>query len=55
MRSCELVTFITAAACAISKNYSTEELTVIAAAFTQLGDTIATIIAQEDACEKEVK
>lgn len=51
MTSCELVTFITAAACAISKNCPQEELPVLAAAFSQLGDTLATIIAQKEFCD----
>lgn len=55
MQSCELVTFITAVACSISKCCAKEELPVIAATFTQLGDTIATIIAQEEACGKDVE
>jgi len=50
MRSCELVTLITAVACSITECYSSEELPVIAAIFTQLGDTIGTIIAQEEFC-----
>ena len=50
MRSCELVTLVTAIACGITECYSNEELPVIAAIFTQLGDTIATILAQEEFC-----
>ena len=50
MRSCELVTLITAIACSISQCYPSEELPVIAAIFTQLGDTLGTIIAQEEFC-----
>jgi hypothetical protein len=47
MQSCELVTAITAIACAIANNYSEEEIGVLASAFNQLGDTLATIVAQE--------
>lgn len=50
MQPCELVTFVTAIACSITKCCSEEELPVIAAVFTQLGDTIATILAQKEAC-----
>lgn len=50
MRSCELVTLITVIACSITECYSSEELPVIAAIFTQLGDTIETILAQEEFC-----
>jgi hypothetical protein len=47
MRSCELAATITAIACTIANNYSDDELAVLAAAFTQLGDTLGTILAQE--------
>lgn len=51
MRSCELVAFVTAAACTIAQCYPEEELPVLAAVFTQLGDTLSTIMAQEEACK----
>lgn len=47
MQSCELVATITAIACAIANNFSEEEVSVLASAFSQLGDTLATILAQE--------
>lgn len=47
MRSCELVSFVTAVACNMANCYSDEELAVMAAVFTQLGDTLATILANE--------
>jgi len=50
MRSCELVTLITAVACSISQCYPSEELPVLSAIFVQLGDTLATIIAQDELC-----
>jgi hypothetical protein len=53
MGSCELVTTITAIACTITKNYTNEEAALIAAVLTQLGDTIATILAQQDLCSKD--
>jgi len=55
MQSCELVASITAIACTISKCFSKEELPRIAAIFTQLGDTLGTIIAQEEFCSKDVE
>lgn len=55
MQSCELVTYITAIACTISKCYAKEELPIIASFFTQLGDTIQTIIANEEIQVKDVK
>ncbi|MGB8455915.1 MAG: DUF6774 domain-containing protein [Anaerocolumna sp.] len=48
MQSCELVATITAIACAIANNCSEDEISVLAAAFNQLGDTLATILARED-------
>lgn len=47
MHDCDLISFITAAACAIIKCFSDEELELMAAAFTQLGDTLATYLAQK--------
>ncbi|WMJ86665.1 DUF6774 domain-containing protein [Anaerocolumna sp. MB42-C2] len=47
MQSCELVATITALACAIANNCTVDEITVMAATFTQLGDTLTTILAQE--------
>jgi hypothetical protein len=53
MQSCELVTFVTAVACTISQCYSEDELAVIAAVFSQLGDTLETILAQEQLCNDD--
>ncbi len=47
MRSCELVATITAIACAIANNCSEDEVTLLSSAFSQLGDTLGTILAQE--------
>jgi dolichol kinase len=44
MDDCELVAFITALACGISKCFSEEEIEILGASFTQLGDTLATIL-----------
>jgi len=41
--SCELVSSISALACLIAKDKSIDELSILAAFFTQLGDTLATI------------
>lgn len=43
MQSCEFVTFISTLACSISKNKSQKEIELLAAFFTQLGDTLATL------------
>ncbi|MGN1269555.1 MAG: DUF6774 domain-containing protein [Clostridia bacterium] len=45
MEGCELVTLISTLACAISKDKTVDELNLLAAIFTQLGDSIATIAA----------
>ncbi|WP_337400150.1 DUF6774 domain-containing protein [Congzhengia sp.] len=45
MNPCELVTLISSLSCAISKTFSAEEISILAAVFTQLGDSLATILA----------
>ncbi|WP_394915033.1 DUF6774 domain-containing protein [uncultured Robinsoniella sp.] len=50
MHSCELVVTISATACAISKGKSPDEIALLATIFSQLGDTLATIAAQEALC-----
>ncbi len=52
---CELVATITAIACTITQQTTNEEAALLAAVFTQLGDTIATILTQQDLCSKEDK
>lgn len=51
MNSCELTFAITALANAIAPNFNDDELSVLVAAATQLGDTLATIIVQRTLCE----
>lgn len=46
MNACEFAVSIATAACAIANNCNEEELAVYAAAFAQLGDTLATILAK---------
>ena len=48
MHECELVVFISTLACSISKCYSTDEISLLAAIFCQLGDTLATIATKRD-------
>lgn len=43
MKSCEFVNFISILACQIAKGKTEEEITCLAAFFTQLGDTLITI------------
>lgn len=45
MSNCEFVTFISILACSIAKDKSSEEIAIIAAFFTQLGDTLTTLSA----------
>ena len=53
MNSCELITTISAIACTITKDKTTEEITMLGAIFTQLGDTLATIAVHNDNCETD--
>lgn len=48
MSSCELVTLVSALACSITKVFSKEETALLAAIFTQLGDTLATIAVNDE-------
>lgn len=50
MNSCELVTFISSVACAISKSYSKEDVAMLSAIFSQLGDTLSTILTHDEIC-----
>lgn len=52
MDSCELITLITAIACALTKCCSEDELSILAVSFTQLGDTLATFLTKEELIEK---
>lgn len=51
----ELTLSITALANAIASNFSDEELAVLAAASSQLGDTLATILAQRILIDTQCK
>lgn len=52
MNSCELVTLVSSIACAIAKNHTSDEISLIAAVFSQLGDTLETIQANEELCQQ---
>ena len=43
MNPCAFVNFISLLACDIAKDKSSEDLEILAAIFTQLGDTLATL------------
>lgn len=48
----ELTVTITALANALANQYTEQELSLLAAIFTQLGDTLATIAARRSLCEE---
>lgn len=45
MNSCEFVTAISILACSIAKDKTQNEIAILAAFFTQLGDTLTTLSA----------
>ncbi|HCD43992.1 MAG TPA: hypothetical protein DEQ64_09710 [Lachnoclostridium sp.] len=50
MQPCELVMFVSSLACCIAQDRSSDELALLASIFSQLGDSLATIAAQQDIC-----
>lgn len=55
MNSCELVNLVSMLSCLIVQNYNTNEIALLAAVFTQLGDSLATILANEEFLEDNCK
>jgi hypothetical protein len=53
MNSCELVVFISTTACCIAKGKSAAEINLLSTVFTQLGDTLATIVANNECSNQE--
>ena len=51
MNTCELTAAITAAANALSCGRSVDEINLLGAVLTQLGDTLITIATQNSICE----
>ena len=51
MNSCQLTASITALANVITCRLNIEEITLLAALFVQLGDTLATIATQKSICD----
>lgn len=51
MNACEITAAVTALANAISCRLDTNELALVGAILTQLGDTLETISAQRELCE----
>ena len=52
MDGCELMTLVTAIACGITKCSSEDEINILSVAFSQLGDCLATYLAQKQICEE---
>lgn len=50
MNSCELTAYITAIGNVLACKLTEDELSLLSAALTQLGDTLATIVAQRSLC-----
>ncbi len=50
MNSCELVTYVSSIACALSRFCDRDDLALMAAVFTQLGDTLQTILTHDEIC-----
>ena len=55
MNSLELTSAVTALANAIACRLTTDETTLLASVFVQLGDTLATISVQKALCEEREK
>ena len=53
MNSCELTASITAAANALACRLTGDELTLLGATLTQLGDTLVTIATQRSICNSQ--
>lgn len=47
----ELVIFVSTISIAIAKDKSNEDLGVLSSVFSQIGDTLGTILAQREKCE----
>lgn len=53
MSECELIVFISTVACALAKCCTADELTILSVVFTQLGDSISTILAKRELDDKK--
>ncbi|TAH70375.1 MAG: hypothetical protein EWM47_05435 [Anaerolineaceae bacterium] len=51
MDECELIIFISTVACSLSKCCSTDDLNLLSTVFSQLGDSLATILAKRQLLE----
>lgn len=50
MKNCNLVLYISALACKLAEGRTTNEINWLGALFSQLGETLETIAAQEELC-----
>lgn len=55
MKPCEITAVVTAVANFISCNFTDEQIDLLGAIFVQLGDTLATISAQNALCDSVAK
>ena len=55
MNPCELTAAVTAVANTLACKLSNDELTLLASALVQLGDTLVTIVTQRTICESKGK
>ena len=55
MNSSELVTLVSFLSCLIADSYDNNQLAVLAAVFTQLGDSLSTILANNDFLYKKCR
>jgi hypothetical protein len=55
MNICALTAGVTALANALAGTMTTDQLTMAAALFTQLGDTLGTIAAQQAICQEQLE
>jgi len=53
MQSCDLVVAISALACCIAEGKSADEIALLSSIFSQLGDTLDTLSAQQALCAPE--
>lgn len=52
MDECELIALVSTIACTLSKCCSTDDLTILSAVFTLLGDSLAAILTKRELCER---
>ena len=53
MQPCNLAVFISILACDIAKGKTADEISLLGSVFSQLGDTLETIAAQQELCSPE--